>query len=422
MRQRVWRWLQRLCRAVALAGLVLLGGLVPVYAAVPAGGGSAPAISGAPPTPEEAAQAQRRATQGRLLLLGSALYNAALLGGLLLLGGTRWLARRTAGWPWGWAVLAVALGLSLAGALLTLPLDYYAGFVYPHAYGLSNQTPAQWFRDYGVGQAVSAALGLPLVLGFFWLLRRAPRTWWLWTAGLSVPLSIVLMLVGPLYIAPLFNTFTPLRDAALRDRILALAHAQGIPARDVFEVDASRQSRAANAYVVGVGPTHRIVLYDTLLRHFTADETLFILAHEMGHYKQHHIAWGIALSVFGTLAGGWVAAAAGGALLRRWGGRLGVAALGDPAAYPVLLALGMAISVIATPLGAAVSRAMERQADRFAVRAYPRADAGISAFHKLARLNVAEETPPAWAVLLYGTHPSLAERIAALRRLDDAAH
>ena len=210
--RRVLRWLQRVFQAVALAGVILLGGLLPACAMVPPGDAAPPtttAISGGPPTPREQALAHARASQGRLLMLGSTLYSAVLLGGFLLLGGTRLLARYTAPLAWGWGVTAVVLGLGVTASLLMLPLDYYAGFVFPHAYGLSNQSPGQWFRDYGVGEAVNTALGLPLTLGFYWLLRRAPRTWWLWTAGASVPLTIVLMLVGPLFIAPLFNTFTP---------------------------------------------------------------------------------------------------------------------------------------------------------------------------------------------------------------------
>ena len=432
MLRRALRWLWRQFCLVAV-GIALACCVLVVFAARPAAimppahaffaepnpGSTAPdpAISGGPPTPAEQARAHRHARQGRLIFLGSLLYEGLLLAGFLLFGGTRWLSRLTAPLQ-GWILaLAVVFGLfTLAGFALTLPLDYYAGFTFPHQYGLSNQTPLSWLHDHLVGAGVGVLTGFPLLLLVYALLRRAPHTWWLWTAALSVPVSLFLMLIEPVFIAPLFNTFTPLQDVALRRDILAMAHAQGIQAQNVFQMDASRQSNAVNAYVVGIGPTQRIVLYDTLLKYFTPDEIKFIMAHEMGHYVLGHIRLGIIASIFGTLAGGWILYLVSGVLLRRWGTRLSIRALGDPVSYPLLMVLCLALSLLALPLANAFSRHLERQADQFALRIYPHPAAGISAFHKLARLNIAEENPPRWAELLFGSHPSIAERIAALKK------
>jgi len=375
-------------------------------------------LSGQPPTPDEAQQAHRRTREARWLNLGSLLYTALLLGGFLRLGGTHWLARITARCHGRWvpALLMVLGVLGVAGALLMLPVDYFAGFIFPHRFGLSSQTAGAWFRDYAVGQGVTAAVGIPVILLGYLLLRRAPRTWWWWLGGVSLPISILVMLIVPVFITPLFNTFTPLRNSPLRREILAMADAQGIPVHDVYEVDASRQSRAADAYVIGVGPTQRIVLYDTLLDNFTPAEIEFILAHEMGHYKLRHIAWGIAMSVVATLAGGFLLSLAARGVFACFGTRLGVTGLSDPAAFPVLLALVLGLALLLAPLGLAFSRLIERQADQFALRIDPHPTDGISAFHKLARLNIAEEDPPVWAVLLYGTHPAIGERITMLEQ------
>jgi STE24 endopeptidase len=373
-------------------------------------------VSGGPPTPEEQARAHQRARESRTLFLTQFLYEALLLGLFLGLGGTRWLAKISAhfGESWVWAVLAVAAIIGLASTLLTLPFDYYGGFVVQHRWGLSNQTAAAWFRDYLVGGAVSLVITLPLLLLFYWLLRAAPSTWPLWMTLAMIPVSIFLMIVQPVFIAPLFNKFTPLQDETLRRDLLALAHRQGISANDVFQVDASRQSKAVNAYVNGFGPTHRIVLYDTLLQDFTHEEIEFVLAHEMGHYKLGHIARGILIAVAFTFLGAVALLLVGRGLLAAHGGFFGAGSLADPAVYPLLLAIAMLLGILGTPATSALSRQMEWQADRYAVRVYGHPEAGISAFHKLARLNISEEQPPAWVEYLLSSHPSIHHRIQAL--------
>ncbi len=417
------RWLWRQFLTVALGAAVLFGALVAASApaaALPGKTRFAPAAStmpsGDPLTPAEQARGRRHGHEARLISLVSLLYQGALLAGFFLLGGVRWLVRLTERIDRHWLLQlgAVAGVLSLAGAVLFLPLDYYAGFVFPHRYGLSTQTPAAWWQDYALSTAVGVALGAPVLAGFYALLRRFPRTWWRWVTAASLPLSLFLLLIEPVFIAPLFNTFTPLQHAALRADILAMARRQGIAAHEVYQMDASRRSRAVNAYVNGVGPSQRIVLYDTLLAYFTPAETQCVMAHEMGHYVLRHIPWGIALSVLGTLAGSFALFRLAHAILRRWGGRLGVHDPAHPAAYPLLLALGLALALAATPVAAYISRRMERQADAFALRIHPDYDASISTYHKLARLNVADEEPPRWAIWLAGSHPSLGERIRAV--------
>ena len=377
-------------------------------------------LPGTPPTAQERRRAKQRARQSRTIFFVSQLYEIVLLGGFLLLGGTRWLVRLADGFSGRWllAVLVIFLLFSLASALLTFPLTYYADYLFPHQWGLSNQTPLQWLRDYLVSQGIALLVGLPLVALGYVILRRAPHTWWLWLGALSVPVLVFAILIEPVFVAPLFNKFTPLRDVQLRQELLTLAHQQGIHAKNVFEVDASRQSNAVNAYVNGLGPTQRIVLYDTLLKYFTHDEIKFIMSHEMGHYVLGHIRRGLLLGILAAFAGALLLQWSAGYLLLRYGSTLGFHQIGHPASLPLLLALGMVLSILSTPITNAFSRQMEAQADAFAVHIDPHPEAGISAFHKLARLNIAEEDPPRWFEVLFYTHPSLAHRIAALQAIE----
>jgi len=227
----------------------------------------------------------------------------------------------------------------------------------------------------------------------------------------------LMMLIAPVFITPLFNKFTPIKDDVLRRELLDMAHRNGIHAQDVYEMDASRQSKAVNAYVIGFGPTQRIVLFDTLLKDFSREEIEYVLSHEMGHYVLGHIYQGILFSILGTLLGSYLFYRTAQWALGRFGIKLGFTALGHPASYPLLMAMGLVLSILATPIGNAFSRNLEWQADRFAAQHDANWDAGISAFRKLGTVNVAEEDPPRWVVVLFYTHPSLAQRIHAIEQL-----
>lgn len=423
---RIIRWLRRQFLLIAFGALLVFSAVLlvgsaaakPAEAPRPAHMQDMP--SGAPLTAEEIALGRERSTRARAIALGSLFFNAALLVGVFAFGISRWLAGLVArvGGHWLLGLLAVLGIVGAASSLLTLPLDYYAGFIFPHQYGLSNQTTAAWLHDHFVGMGVGALLGLPVAALIYALLRWRPKTWWAWVTAVSVPLSLFIMLIEPVFVAPLFNKFTPLQDRELRREILAMAHAQGVPANDVFQVDASRQSNAVNAYVNGIGPTQRIVLYDTLLQWFTHEEIKHVMAHEIGHYVLGHIPLGIGLSVVGTLFGALALYGIGGFILRRWGSALGFDSLGHPASYPLLLALGLGLSLLAMPIASAVSRAMEWQADKFAARIDRNHQAGIAVYYKLARLNIADIDPPRWAQFLFGTHPTIRERIAYLEELE----
>lgn len=334
-----------------------------------------------------------------LLLLYSGL-NARLAG---------WASRRGRG-GFGRAALYYPAFAAMF-ALLSLPLSFYAGYLLPHAYGLSSQSVAAWGSDRLKGLGINAALGTPVVALLYWTLRRSPRAWWLgfWLA--SIPLIVFATLLAPLVVDPLFNRFQPLRDPALRDRILGLAARAGIERGRVFEVDASRRTRALNAYVSGLGGSARIVLWDTMLERLEEDEILSVMAHEMGHYVEGHVPLLTCASILGSFLVLLLTDRGARWLLRRCGPAWRVRELGELGSFPVLLLVVYALNFAGAPVEAAVSRTFEERADRFALRITGSGRAAASAFVKLSEGNLSHPSPPPFIVFWMFSHPPLQARI-----------
>ncbi|MCL4425160.1 MAG: M48 family metalloprotease, partial [Firmicutes bacterium] len=186
-------------------------------------------------------------------------------------------------------------------ALLSLPLSYYRGFILEHAYGLSNQSTLDWLKDYFLSTAISLALTVPTLAGFYFLVRRFPQSWpWL-VAGIYTAGMALLIMLSPLLIDPLFYHFRPVQDPQIRQQVLDLAAKAGIPVEEVLEMDASRRTNKVNAYFTGLGQTKRIVLYDNLLKKYPPTEVKLVVAHEMGHWRYAHIWKGLLLGGLGTL-------------------------------------------------------------------------------------------------------------------------
>ena len=305
--------------------------------------------------------------------------------------------------------------LTLVYSVLTLPLAFYSSYLLPHQYGLSNQTPGGWVLDLAKRFAIGAVIAPPLIAFLYWSIRRSPRRWWLafWLA--SIPLLIAAVLLSPLIIDPLFNRFGPLQDEALRTRILALAEQAGIENSRVFEVDASVRTKQVNAYVTGLGGSARIVLWDTLLQRLDDDEVLFVMAHEMGHYVERHVPIGLALSICGSLVLLWAVDRGSRRILARKGAAWEVRGLDDLASLPLLLLLLSVLNFLGSPVESAISRTIESRADQFALRLTNAPRAGISAYVKLAELNLAHPSPPPFIEYWMFSHPSLQKRINAAR-------
>ncbi len=299
----------------------------------------------------------------------------------------------------------------LATSIVGLPLAWYEGFVRPHAYGLSEQTTAKWWRDQATGVGLGCVF-VALTLWFpYWLLRRSPRRWWLWTGLASAPLLALILLIAPLWIDPLFNEFGPMKDRALEAQIVALAERAGIQGSRVFEVQKSVDTKTVNAYVTGFLGTKRIVLWDTILAKLGRREILFVMGHEMGHYVLGHVWQTIVAVALAVLIGLYVVHRTAGGVLRRFGARFGFGELADVASLPLLLLLFSLVGLALDPAILAFSRYTEHEADRFGLEITRDSHACGSAFVGLQHENLGNPRPGLLYKLWRADHPPLGERI-----------
>ncbi|MET8527553.1 M48 family metallopeptidase [Micromonospora sp. NPDC005172] len=320
------------------------------------------------------------------------------------------------GRPFGghWIAQAVLGGLAvvLVADLLTLPFAAWRQSVLTR-YGLSTNGWSGWAVDLLKSYAVSAVIGAVALLGFYLVIRLAPRWWWALGAAGAALLVVLLSFVLPVLVEPVFNKFTPMEQGPLRTELMSMAARDGVPVRDVLVADASRRTRAVNAYVSGLGPTRRVVVYDTLLREATPDELTAVVAHELGHAKDSDVT-------VGTLTGALGAAATVVALylLGSWGLLLrlaGVDSIAHPRAFPLLVALVTVAGLVATPVQALVSRRVEARADAHALALTGDPVAFESMQRRLGSVNLGDPDPPRWEYLYSASHPSTVERMAAAR-------
>jgi STE24 endopeptidase len=334
------------------------------------------------------------------------IYFAVLLG----TGAATSLTRATAMWPWWGQVAVVAAALGAAHRVLLAPLTWVRSWWLPRRYGLLHQSFRAWLGDQAKALALSALLGLAGVEAIYALLRGAPQWWWLAASMLFLALYVALAVVLPIWIVPLFYRLTPLADETLRARLLALAARVGAPAIGVWVADQSRKSRTANAAVVGLGRTRRILLFDTMLA-FAPREVEAVLAHELGHHVHRDMWRGLASQAVLTLVSFAVAHAALGAGVAWWGLR----DIADPAGLPWLAVVLGAVGLVALPLANGYSRWIERRADDFALRVTADPDAFVGAMERLASLNLAERRPHRLKELVLYSHPAIDRRIARAR-------
>jgi STE24 endopeptidase len=341
--------------------------------------------------------------------------------GLTRLGGriVRTVARPLGG-GWFWQVLLGVAALALIGRLGTLPLSAY-GEVVRHRYGLSTRSWGLWLRDVAVSTGIDAGLTALSLVALFWIVRRAPRTWWAWAGVGAAALVVAGSFLWPVVIEPAFNRFAPLPPGELRTDLLRLADENGTPVDDVLVSDASRRTTALNAYVSGFGATRRIVVYDTLLDRLPADEIESIAAHELGHVASGDVLTGTLLGALGAAAGvaalGWLLPAP--ALLRR----AGAESPADPRALPLVLLLVTVGSLLATPVQNLVSRHVEARADVHALDLTHDPEAFVAMQERLAGTNLSDPDPPAAWQWFFGSHPTLPERVALAQdwaKLEDA--
>jgi Zn-dependent protease with chaperone function len=307
-------------------------------------------------------------------------------------------------------LLYVAL-YTIVGWLADLPLGYAFGFARQHAYGLSNQTLAKWAGDNLKGLAVGLVGGALIVWIPFLLLRKSPRRWWVWTTLAAAPVMVFALIVSPLVVDPLFNKFGPMQDKALEARILALAERSGIEGGRVFEVEKSVDTNAVNAYVTGLFNSKRIVLWDTLLKKLSPEETLAVMGHEMGHYVLDHVWKSLGIAMLIILFACWAVDRSAHRLILRHSPRFGFTRLDDPAALPLIVLLVGLATMLIQPLGLAWSRHIEHEADRFALELTHDNRAMAMAFVKLQQENLSNPRPGTLYKIWRASHPPLGERI-----------
>lgn len=317
-------------------------------------------------------------------------------------------AERMEAWPLQVAVVASALGAGRA--LLAFPLGWMRGYWLPRRHGLLHQPLGAWLADRAKAAALGGGLALVAVVVIYGLLRLT-ALWWLVGAGVFFVFYVALATVTPVWIMPLFYRLTPLADAALRERLLRLAGRAGVEAVGVWVADQSRKSRTANAAVVGLGRTRRIVLYDTLAQRFPPEEIEAVLAHELGHHVHGDMRRGLIAQGGLTL----VTFGAADVLLRAGVGWFGLAGPADPAGLPWLALVLLALGLVMAPLANTFSRFVERQADDFGLALTGNPGAFVGAMERLAELNLAERRPHRLKEIVLYSHPALDRRIARAR-------
>ncbi|MBP6900846.1 MAG: M48 family metallopeptidase [Burkholderiaceae bacterium] len=357
--------------------------------------------------------------KGQLGLWSTAFGSAVLLGWTLL-GGldalNAWLLATVL--P-DWGPMAYQLALltlfTLIGGLLDLPFELYATFRLEQRFGFNRSTWRLWLADAAKGLGVGALIGLPLAALILWIMGASGGLWWLWAWGAWAAFNLLIMVLYPTVIAPLFNKFEPLADAALAQRVQALMQRCGFAAKGLFVMDGSRRSAHGNAYFTGIGSAKRVVFFDTLLAKLAPDEVEAVLAHELGHFKLRHITQRLvmmfALSLAALALLGWLSGQTG--FYLGLGVRPNLEAPNDALALLLFMLALPPFATFATPLGAMLSRRHEFQADAYA-RAQADGQALARALVKLHEDNAATLTPDPLYVRFHYSHPPAGERLAAL--------
>ncbi|SDD16786.1 STE24 endopeptidase [Variovorax sp. CF079] len=344
-------------------------------------------------------------------------WGTALLLGWTLLGGLDLLNKLLMNWMGGGMLQQLALlsAFALISGLLDLPFTLWQTFRLEERFGFNKMTWRLWLLDGAKSLLLGALIGLPIAALMLWLMGAAGNLWWLWAWGAWMAFNLLLMLVYPTFIAPLFNKFQPLDDATLKARVNALMKRCGFAAKGLFVMDGSKRSAHANAYFTGFGASKRVVFYDTLLRQLSAGEVEAVLAHELGHFKHRHVvkrmAAMFALSLAGFALLGWLS-------VHSWfyvglGVQPNMAAPNDALAILLFMLAVPVFGFFVAPLPVRISRKHEFEADAYAIAQTSGADLS-AALLKLYQDNASTLTPDPVFVKFYYSHPPASERLARM--------
>jgi Zn-dependent protease with chaperone function len=359
--------------------------------------------------PERQAAAARLGAERRRLFVITTMLSLGALLVPYLTGAweTLYFSLASTSWPLPLRVAIFLVGMHLALSVVMLPLSYYGGFVVPHAYGLGRQSRGAWSLDWLKATLLGTLLGSVVGGLFLWIASASGANWW-WVFGLSVSaLGLLLVFVTPYVLVPLFFKMRPLADAETVERIHAMVNRAGAPVRDVCSLDFSRRTAEANAAVIGMGRSRRVVIADTLLAEFSPSEVDAVVAHELGH----HVHRDVQRLLLGNAVLIWAGLFVASRVLSSALPILSLPSLSYVPGYPVLLFVVEVYFLVLSPLLNWWSRRLESGADRFALQLTRNPTAFAEAMQRLGCQNLVELRPPRWSELLLATHPALQRRI-----------
>jgi Zn-dependent protease with chaperone function len=307
--------------------------------------------------------------------------------------------------------------LSFFAFVATFPLNYLS-YSLSKMYHISTQTFPSWMKDELIDFWVNYGTMLVIVPVLYWVMKKSKKRWWLYAWLLSVPFTIFMMFLQPVVIDPLHNDFYPLKNKELETKILAMANKAHIPANHVYEVNMAEKTNAMNAYVTGIGSNARIVLWDTTLERLSDNQILFIMAHEMCHYVEKHIYFGIAGYLLLSLIGLYLTYRIMNWVVNRWGRELKISDVRDIRSLPLFLLIISVLLFASSPLTNLVSRYEESRADQYAINMTKNPTAAINSFQKLTRSGLSQVNPPLLVKIFRYDHPTMLERIAMLEEYE----
>ncbi len=366
--------------------------------------------------PEAKARSDAYFEGGYWLILWDFLYGAAVL---LILLETRVSARmrdwaeRLTRFVWLQSFI-YAVDFIVVTTVMTFPLTVYEGFTREHKYGLSNQNFGSWFRDQAVSLGVTIVLGGVAIAVLMAIVRRLPRTWHLWGTLVGIVFLVIGIVISPVFIAPLFNRYTPLQNVTIKNQILSLARENGIPATDVYQVDASRQSKRVSANVSGLFGTERITLNDNLLNRCSPQAIMAVMGHEMGHYVLNHLYNAVMFFSIVTVVMFAVLRWAIERALARWGARWEIRGIGDVAVLPLALLILSTMGFLFTPVANTFTRTQEYEADIFGLNTSRQPDGEAEADLLLGEYRKLDPGPV--EEFVFYDHPSGRTRLYAAMR------
>lgn len=298
----------------------------------------------------------------------------------------------------------------VAASILLFPLNFYSSYILEHKYNLSNQTLLKYFTESIKSTLVSGAIGVPILLLFYFILKEFGDYWWLVFASAMFFISVILSQIFPVLIFPIFYKVKPIEDEKLKERIKILAKDAGLKVKDVYSFNMSKNTKKANAAFTGLGKTKRIILGDTLLSSYSKDEIETVIAHELGHYKKKHIIKNIIFGTVNSFAIFFIISV----LYKISLSWFGFTAITEIAALPLLTLWAMLIGLIQTPVSNLLSRKFEYEADQYAIESTRKPLSFIQTLNKLTEQNLGDKEPHPFVEWFFYSHPSIKKRISAI--------